>query len=159
MRISDLFGGNVHLSVVQILCAKQGITMPECEAKQIETMQQSNQSFFVFIDKSGLAILQMRERSELLGKIVSGHLRRGVVLFFHDCTYREVTRGNWKDTWRMIVPKKQIQYDDRIPVPKREHTSFDDALPDRPHKKFSRKGFLCTMIANESMQRISKPII
>lgn len=159
MKISELFGGNVHLSVIQVLCAKQGITMSKNESERIEAMIQSNQSFFVFIDKNGLDVLQMRERSELLGKIVSGRVRRGVVLYFHDCTYREVTRNNLNETLIKVTPRTPYECNDKIPVPKRDRTSFDDAMPDRPHKKFSRKGFLCTMIANESMDRISRPVI
>lgn len=155
MKLSEMFGGNKNIATINFMCQQQGVTMPEREQERIETMLQNGERFFVFIGKSGLDVLQMRERSEMIGKIVSGRVMRGTVLFFHDHTYREITRTNLKDSWRLITPKMPILRNDRIPVPKRERTSFDEAMPDRPHKKFSRKGFLCTMIANESMDRIS----
>lgn len=158
MKISDLFGGNKNIATINFMCKQKGITMPEREQERIETMLQNGDSFFVFIDKSGLDVLLMRERSELLGKIVSGRVKRGAVLYFHDCAYREVTRENWKETWRMITPSKPILRDDRIIVPKREQTIFDACLPGRPYKKVSGKGFQRTLIANESMHRISRPI-
>lgn len=159
MKISDLFGSNKNIATINFACMQQGITMPECEVKRIEQMLQVNQRFFVFVDKGGLDIVLMREKSDLLSKIVSGRMKRGKVLFFHDGAYRAVTRENWEETRRMISPSKLVLRDDRIPVSNRKQTAFDEGMPERPHKKFSRKGFLCTLIANESMQRVSKPII
>jgi hypothetical protein len=155
MRIADLFGGNQNIAAISSYCSKRGTIMPEREQEHILKMLEAGERFFVFISADGVECRKMRERSALLGRIVSYRFKRETVLFFHDGAYREVTRANWSETRRMIEPKQPTFVDDRIRVPKRERTAFDDALPGRPNKKAGRKGFLRTLTANESMSRLS----
>lgn len=141
MRISDLFGDNKNVALVNFYTSQYGITVPENTVGQMRKLQSDCAKFFVFIDEKGAEILQMRERSTLVGKIVGGRIRRGVVLYFHDGACRTVTRENWRETWAMIVPKTPVPEDDRIIVPVRKRTAFDDAMPTRPAKKMHKRGF------------------
>jgi hypothetical protein len=127
--------------------------MPEREAQKVENLVRAGNSFFVFISKDGIDMLEMRERSELLAKIVSGRVRKSQVLFLHDGAMREITRENLSDSWRLIAPRKVIERDDRELIVRKEPTAFDDAMPRRPHKKVSKKGFIRTVNANEAMER------
>lgn len=158
MKIAELFGGNRYIATIGIICSQNGIVMSERDKEKIERMLQNNQSFFVFVNKYGLNTVLMREKSDLLSKSVYEHLKRGKVLFFHGRNYREITRDNWKETQQMIYPAK-VLYDDRIPVPERERTAFDDAMPERLYRKTSKQGFLRTQTAHEAMDRLSRPIM
>lgn len=154
MKISDLFGDNKSVSTINFYCQVYGITMPENELYNILAMLQENARFCVFISKLGCETLRIDQRSELVGKIVGGRVKRGTVLFFHDGAYRVVTPENWRETWKMLVPKPERIVDDRIIVPKRKRTIFDEGLPDRVQKKAARRGFERTYIANESITRM-----
>ncbi len=149
-----MFGSNKNVAVINFYCQKYGITMPESEEQNILEMLRNNIRFCVFIDKSGINLLRIHERSVLIGKIVGARVKRGAVLFFHDGTYRVVTRENWNKTWKMLIPKPERIVDDRIIVPIRKRTMFDDALPERPQKKMAKRGFSRTNSANRSMDRL-----
>lgn len=153
MKLSELYSDCKHVAIMKILCASNGITMPEREAQKVENLVRAGNSFFVFISKDGIDMLEMRERSELLAKIVSGRVRKSQVLFLHDGAMREITRENLSDSWRLIAPRKVIERDDRELIVRKEPTAFDDAMPRRPHKKVSKKGFIRTVNANEAMER------
>lgn len=154
MRISDLFGSNKNVATINFYCQKYGITMPESEEQNILEMLRNNSRFCVFIDKSGIDLLRINERSVLIGKIVGARVKRGVVLYFHDGAYRVVICENWNETWKMLIPKPERIVDDRIIVPIRKRTMFEDALPERPPKKMSKRGFSRTHTANLSMMRM-----
>ncbi|NDV63982.1 hypothetical protein D0T60_01795 [Bacteroides sp. 224] len=154
MKLSELYSDCKHVATMKILCASKGITMPEREAQRIENLVRAGNRFFVFISKDGIDILEMRERSELLAKIVSGRVRKGQVLFLHDGAMREITRNNLAESCKFYAPIKPIERDDRVRIVRKKPTSFDDGMPERPHKKVSKKGFLRTEMANESMQRM-----
>lgn len=154
MKIADLFGSNKNVAVINLYCQKHGITMPDCESERVVELVSNRTKFFVFIDGKGVETLVMSERSTLVGKIVGYRVKRGTVIYFHDGAYRVVTPENWNETWKMITPKAPQVQDDRIIVPIRKRTMFDDALPDRPQKKFSKRGFSRTHTANEAMMRL-----
>ena len=155
MKILDLFGSNKNVATINLYCKTYGITMPEPETQKVLQMLSNNSRFCVFIDKSGVDLLHIHERSVLIGKIVGARVKRGIVLFFHDGAYRVVTQDNWQETWRMLIPKPEKIVDDRIIVPIRKRTMFDDALPERQPKKMSKRGFSRTHNANVSMSRLS----
>lgn len=154
MRIADLFGGNKYVAAINLYCAKYGITIPESEALKVSELLVDNTRFCVCIDKNGVELLPIRERSMLIGKIIGGRIKRGIVLYFHDGAYRTITPENWEETWKMLIPKVEKIVDDRIRVPKRERTMFDEAMPARGYKKMSKRGFSCTYYANEAMGRM-----
>lgn len=156
MKISDLFGGCKHTATIQIMCATHGQTMPEHEAQRIANFVRTGDSCFVFVDKTGIEILEMRERSERLAKLIARRVFRSVVLFLHDGAIREVSRDNMTETWRLIAPKRVIERDDREEIVPRKKTAFDHAMPARPHKKMSKRGFSRTQMANDSQERISR---
>lgn len=159
MKISDLFGDNKNISIINFYCQIHGITMPENELYNILEMLQGNARFCVFISKLGCETLRIDQRSELVGKIVGGRVKRGTVLFFHDGAYRVATPENWRETWRMLVPKPEKIVDDRIFVPKRKRTIFDEGLPDRAQKKAARRGFERTYNANLGIDRLQTVIV
>jgi predicted DNA-binding transcriptional regulator len=153
MRIEENFADCKHVGTVKIVCALNGIAMSESEAQKLTNLVVSNNKFFVFIGKSGLDILEMRERSELLAKIVSARVRRGIVLFFHDGAIREITRKDTPYIWQTVAPKKVIERDDREIIPVKKRTIFEEAMNEQPRKKYRNWGFPRTMQANEAMYR------
>jgi hypothetical protein len=151
MKIADIFSDSHYIAIVKMMCKSAGIHIPEHTEQRINGLITRNERFFVFIDKTSVEIAEMRERSELLAKIVAGRVKRGFVLFFHNGKMREVTFQNIKETFRWIAPKT-IERDDRVLIARKKRTMFDECKLD-VRKKYRNKGFIRTEIANESMER------
>jgi hypothetical protein len=115
--------------------------MSNNEKVKIENLVRTGTSFLVFIDFSGVSIVEMRERSEMLAKIVSKRVKNSSVLFFHDGAVREVTESNISETWRLIAPRKKMELSDKVEFPKYQKTVFDICKMERPFKKYSKRGF------------------
>lgn len=155
MKISDLFSDNKNIATIGFYCQLHGITMPKRDEEKANELIKKRVCFFIFVDKSGIDFLQFSEKNTLIGKIVGGRLKRGAVFYFHDGSMRQITWENYAKSWKMLTPKAPKDtkiYDDRITVPKRKRTAFDDALPDRPMKKMSKRGFSRTINANISIE-------
>lgn len=152
MKLFNLLSDNKNVSFVSLYSI-----VPLCKnvTAKIETLTQTNKPFFVFVSEKDTEILEVKEKSILLGKIVGGRVQRSkTVLYFHDNNFRIVSRENWKETWKHITPSEK-EKNDKIRIEKKEKTAFDECLPDRGYKKPSKRGFMRTISANTSMERIS----
>ena len=87
---------------IEMYCGRYGVTLTSDTREQIEKYNAEHRNFFVFIGSTGVDLLVMRERSELLGKIVGGRLRRGAVLWFDCGIMTWVNESNWKQIWKGI---------------------------------------------------------
>lgn len=160
MRIGEKYDSNHKIAAVKILCQKYGRSMPERDTEYMKDLLKRNSEFFVFINKSGVEIQAINERSDLLGVIVYNKVKRGKVLFFHDFNFTEVDRNNIKRFLTFIMPKRKAEGNDRIRVPKREISMFEEAQIDPPNKKRGRnRGFKRTFMANSLMNNIHTPIV
>jgi hypothetical protein len=153
MKIQNLISDCKHAATIKIMCGVHGQTMSDYETRKVENLVRAGVKFFVFIDKTGISIVEMPERSILLARIISGRVSRSTVLFFHDGAIRQITRKNMAESWRLIAPQKVIERDEREEIPRRERTAFDDAMPGRPYKKMNQRGFTKTHNSNEAMER------
>lgn len=74
-------------------------------------------------------VIEMRRKSVDFAKIIGFRLRYGDAIWLHDGAMRVVNRENWKETWRMMIPKEHHEIAFRIEP--REETSFDIMMPRR----------------------------
>lgn len=155
MKIGEIFADNTYLASLKIECKMYGITMPRHIENEIAHLLRKSARFVVFIGRAHVETLEIAHRSDIVGKIVGMRLRQGKkVYFFHDGAMRLITWENWKKSWAMLTPKPEKIVDDRIRVRRRERTMFEDAMPDAPHKKMSKRGFSRLYNASESMHRM-----
>lgn len=113
MNIAEALGTNSTIVSIQMYCAQYEVTLTNDKRDKIENLRRKRESFFVFIGRTGVDMLMMQERSEILGKIVGGRLRRGAVLWINRGYSQWVNWDNWKDIYRQLTPRKQYIRDDR----------------------------------------------
>ena len=148
MNLSNLMGISPEMFTVQVCCAKYNHEFTDEMRDRIEKYRSQNKAFFVFVDRIGIDTLIMHERSHNLGNIVGSRLKRGVVIWFHDNSMREVNWDNWKETYAMITPKAQYVRDDRPnryeiqahKERKRLDKFVKEGMPDQAQGKFGKRG-------------------
>lgn len=148
MKIADLLGTNSKTMTIEMYCGRYGVTLTADTREQIEKYNAERRNFFVFIGSTGVDLLVMRERSELLGKIVGGRLHRGAVLWFDGGIMTWVNRQNWKEIWKEIAPRKAYVRDDRVSQgeilahreKKRLEAFVSEGMPEQAQGKLGKKG-------------------
>lgn len=155
MRIADLFGGNKTLAVIGVCAQCVGSSVSDSDYKTMEKLCDSGTMFLVFLQKSGVHINAVKEKSDRISRLAYNAMSFGKVVLVRGVSVTELTRRNWWEFVHLFEPKEKREPNDRIRVPRREQTAFDECQPERTSHKFSRRGFLCTHIANESMERLA----
>ena len=148
MKIADLLGTNSKIMTIEMYCGRYGVTLTSDTREQIEKYNAEHRNFFVFIGSTGVDLLVMRERSELLGKIVGGRLRRGAVLWFDCGIMTWVNESNWKQIWKDIAPRQAHVHDDRVSQgeilahreKKRLEAFVSEGMPEQAQGKLGKKG-------------------
>jgi hypothetical protein len=153
MKISNLISDCTHAATIKIVCGANGQIMSNSEVRKIENLVRAGTSFFVFVDKTDINIIEMPERSMLLARIVSGRVSRSTVLFFHDGAICQITRKNMCKSWGLIAPQRIIEREIKEKFARRKTGAFEDAMPERPYKKMNQRGFTKTHNSNEAMER------
>lgn len=162
MKIGDLFGECSQLASIKVTCTSMYSSLSSFDENKIKDLISKNARFIVFIGGLGNDVIQFRERSELLAKMVSHRVLRAVnsrVLIVNNGVITEVNRDNLSKYYGIIAPKNPVVRDDRILIPRKEKTVFDEAMPERMPKKPARRGFQRTYRANYIMNKITNPII
>lgn len=111
--------------------------------------------YFVAISAGESKVFYIRGRLALLGQIIGGQMKRGMVLYVQGRRVVPVTWEKWKIFWRKFFAPKVT---DRNPEPNRERCPRPGIFQlmqhrDIPHKP-SKRGFERTEIANRSMNML-----
>lgn len=131
-------------------CRLYGVTMPIIDQTQTE--------YFITISADTASVLYLHKASKLLGRIVGGAMRKGIVLFVRNGWVTPLTYETWSKTWaKLFAPKER----NNLPAPNRERPYrseiFETMQTKRAPKKPSKRGFERTYNANTSMNAFASP--
>ena len=142
---------NHSLKVITIEARMHNVNVPKHLWYLIEKAEERNAPYFVFFDRSNVEILEVPEyRSASFAKIVEVRRFRGMCLYVKRGIITQVSRVNWDEIKRGIMPKRAVERDEREEFARKSEADkmFADALPVERYRKPSKRGFRRTFDAN-----------
>lgn len=130
-------------------CRLYGVTMPIIDPTQTE--------YFVTISHDAAGVLYLHKASKLLGRIVGGAMRKGIVLLVRNGWVTLLTYDKWRQTWTKYFatkPRKKAIEPNTTPATYRSEI-FETMQTKRAPKKPSKRGFERTYNANTAMNYLS----
>lgn len=139
----------------------QDITDKYCRLYGVDTLKinVSETQYFVTISAIGSSVLPLHKPSKLLGQVIGGAMKRGVVLYVNNGRNTLITWDNWKSIWSKLFtakPRKKSAPEPNRSRPCRSQI-FEDAQQQRRRKKPAKHGFERTFRANTSMNLLELP--
>ena len=103
MKLAEALSINPVTLTMQLYAQPYGLELTTKMRDKIKNLQEKNATFFVFVGKLGLDVLETAERSVRIAQIVGGRVRDGVALYFLKGDMNVIDFSSWKESWSRII--------------------------------------------------------
>lgn len=103
MKLAEALSINPVTLTMQLYAQPYGLELTTKMRDKIKNLQEKNATFYVFVGKLGLDVLETAERSVRIAQIVGGRVRDGVALYFLKGNMNVIDFSSWKESWSRII--------------------------------------------------------
>ena len=103
MKLAEALSINPVTLTMQLYAQPYGLELTTKMRDKIKNLQEKNATFFVFVGKLGLDVLETAERSVRIAQIVGGRVRDGIALYFLKGDMNVIDFSSWKESWSRII--------------------------------------------------------
>jgi hypothetical protein len=103
MKLAEALSISPITLTMQLYAQPYGLELTTQMRDKIKNLQANNATFFVFVGKLGLDVLETRERNVRIAQIVGGRVRDGVALYFLRGEMNVIDFSSWKASWSRII--------------------------------------------------------
>ena len=103
MKLAEALSINPVTLTMQLYAQPYGLELTTKMRDRIKNLQEKNATFFVFVGKLGLDVLETAERSVRIAQIVGGRVRDGIALYFLKGDMNVIDFSSWKESWSRII--------------------------------------------------------
>lgn len=104
MKLAEALSISPITLTMQLYAQPYGLELTTQMRDRIKNLQEKNATFFVFVGKLGLDVLETRERNVRIAQIVGGRVRDGIALYFlKGGDMNVIDFSNWKEYWSRII--------------------------------------------------------